>query len=337
MPWEASIRLTGISMARSRTSTGRGSTSGSHRLAPRGVHFGDDSAARILARGCNDYLSAIRRDRPDRFGAVATLPLPDIEGSLEQIAYALDVLELDGLSVMTNADGSYLGDTRGARVRPPDHVPRRSRTRSVSLTRSSNSSSTRRARSRSSTTATRSPKTQDVKYVFVHAGGTIQYLAPRFAIVDEMDVIPGAQDPWGAFPDVLPRLCWDTASPFSDPCSTCCDRSRARQRHVRGRLSIPATQSRSLACASSRTSPSSTTASAGGPRWVGCPTNPGPCEWRARSEVNDTLYDVTRWRMAPGSGPPWWLGGPRASPHTSCSPMAGTRRLLSLDEQEPSS
>ena len=200
MPWEASIRLTGISMARSRTSTGRGSTSGSHRLAPRGVHFGDDSAARILARGCNDYLSAIRRDRPDRFGAVATLPLPDIEGSLEQIAYALDVLELDGLSVMTNADGSYLGDTRGARVRPPDHVPRRSRTRSVSLTRSSNSSSTRRARSRSSTTATRSPKTQDVKYVFVHAGGTIQYLAPRFAIVDEMDVIPGAQDPWGRSP-----------------------------------------------------------------------------------------------------------------------------------------
>ena len=78
------------------------------------MHFGDDSAARILARGCNDYLSAIRRDRPDRFGAVATLPLPDIEGSLEQIAYALDVLELDGLSVMTNADGSYLGDRQRA-------------------------------------------------------------------------------------------------------------------------------------------------------------------------------------------------------------------------------
>jgi hypothetical protein len=29
-----------------------------------------------------------------------------------------------------------------------------------------------------------------VKYVFVHACGTIPYLASRFAIVDQMDVIP---------------------------------------------------------------------------------------------------------------------------------------------------
>ena len=43
---------------------------------------------------------ANRRDRPDRFGGFATLPLPDVDGSLEQIAYALDVLELDGVSVM---------------------------------------------------------------------------------------------------------------------------------------------------------------------------------------------------------------------------------------------
>ena len=59
-------------------------------------------------------------------------------------------------------------------------------------------------------------RTPDVKYVFVHAGGTIPYLASRFAIVDEMDVIPGAQER-GAFADVLPRLYWDTASAFSDP------------------------------------------------------------------------------------------------------------------------
>jgi predicted TIM-barrel fold metal-dependent hydrolase len=42
----------------------------------------------------------------------AALPLPDVDGSLEQLAYALDVLELDGVSLMTNAGGSYLGDTR---------------------------------------------------------------------------------------------------------------------------------------------------------------------------------------------------------------------------------
>jgi len=59
-------------------------------------------------------------------------------------------------------------------------------------------------------------RTPDVKYIFVHAGGTIPYLAARFAIVDEMNVIPGAEDR-GAFAEVLPRLHWDTASAFSDP------------------------------------------------------------------------------------------------------------------------
>jgi predicted TIM-barrel fold metal-dependent hydrolase len=77
-----------------------------------GVHFGDDAAARSLARKVNEYLADIRRDRPDRFGAFATLPLPDIEGSLDEIAYAFDVLDLDGVSVLTNAGASYLGDAR---------------------------------------------------------------------------------------------------------------------------------------------------------------------------------------------------------------------------------
>ena len=77
-----------------------------------GVHFGDDAAARALARRVNEYLAGIKRDRPDRFGAFAALPLPDVDGSLDQIAYALDVLELDGVSMMTNAGGGYLGDSR---------------------------------------------------------------------------------------------------------------------------------------------------------------------------------------------------------------------------------
>ena len=59
-------------------------------------------------------------------------------------------------------------------------------------------------------------RTPDVKYVFSHAGGTIPFVASRFAIVDEMNVIPGAQER-GAFADALPRLYWDTASAFGDP------------------------------------------------------------------------------------------------------------------------
>jgi aminocarboxymuconate-semialdehyde decarboxylase len=193
-----------------------------------GVHFGDDAAARKLARQVNEYLADIKRDRPDRFGAFAAVPLPDVEGSLDQIAYALDVLELDGVSIMTNAGGSYLGDSRFdpiftelqrraavVFVHPiasPDPI---AHTLGLPDTLLDYPVDTSRAIAKLhySNTFARTP---DVKYVFVHAGGTIPYLASRFAIVDEMDVIPGAQER-GAFADVLPHLYWDTASAFSDP------------------------------------------------------------------------------------------------------------------------
>jgi len=193
-----------------------------------GVHLGDDAAARILARRVNEYLADIKRDLPDRFGAFAALPLPDIEGSLDQISYALDLLELDGVSVMTNAGGSYLGDSRFDPIF--DELQRRAAVVFVhpiaspdpvahtlglpdSLLDYPADTSRAIAKLHYSNTFARTP---DVKYVFVHAGGTIPFLASRFAIVDQMDVIPGGHER-GMFADVLPRLHWDTASAFSDP------------------------------------------------------------------------------------------------------------------------
>jgi predicted TIM-barrel fold metal-dependent hydrolase len=193
-----------------------------------GVHLGDDAAARKLARQVNEYLADIQRDRPDRFGAFAALPLPDVEGSLDEIAYALDVLELDGVSIMTNAGGSYLGDSRFdpifaelqrraavVFVHPNASPDPTAHTLGLPDTLLDYPVDTSRAIAKLhySNTFARTP---DVKYVFVHAGGTIPYLATRFAIVDEMEVIPGAQER-GPFADVLPRLYWDTASAFSDP------------------------------------------------------------------------------------------------------------------------
>lgn len=77
-----------------------------------GVHFGDDVAARALAREVNDFGAQVRNERPQRFGHFASLPLPDVEGSLAEAAHALDVLGADGVTVETNHHGHYLGDPR---------------------------------------------------------------------------------------------------------------------------------------------------------------------------------------------------------------------------------
>ncbi|WP_410597290.1 amidohydrolase family protein [Amycolatopsis sp. lyj-23] len=75
-----------------------------------GVHFGDDAAARKLARHVNDTGAEVRRAHPDRFGHFASLPLPDVDGALAELAYAVDELGCDGVTIETNAGGRYLGD-----------------------------------------------------------------------------------------------------------------------------------------------------------------------------------------------------------------------------------
>jgi 6-methylsalicylate decarboxylase len=55
-----------------------------------------------------------------------------------------------------------------------------------------------------------------VKYIFSHAGGSIPYLAARFAIIDEMGFIAGGEQR-GAAADMFRRICWDTALAASDP------------------------------------------------------------------------------------------------------------------------
>jgi predicted TIM-barrel fold metal-dependent hydrolase len=75
-----------------------------------GVHFGDDADARSLARQVNEEGRRAVEEHPGRFGLLAALPLPDVAGALEEIAYSFDVLGADGVAVLTNAGGIYLGD-----------------------------------------------------------------------------------------------------------------------------------------------------------------------------------------------------------------------------------
>jgi predicted TIM-barrel fold metal-dependent hydrolase len=193
-----------------------------------GVHMGDDARARDLARRCNELSAKLVTERPDRFAGFACVPLPDVEGSLAELEYALDVLRLDGVLLFSNARGTYLGDTRFLPLFK--ELERRKAVVFVHPTASPDptahalglpdslidfvaDTSRAIAQLHYSNTFARTP---NVEYIFSHAGGTIPYLASRFAVVDAMGVIPGAEER-GTAANTFRRLHWDTALSWHDP------------------------------------------------------------------------------------------------------------------------
>ncbi len=75
-----------------------------------GVEMDTKDATARLARECNEGQAKIVSDRPRRFGFHAALPLPDVDASLRELEYALDHLHADGVAMLTNYHGAYVGD-----------------------------------------------------------------------------------------------------------------------------------------------------------------------------------------------------------------------------------
>lgn len=73
------------------------------------INFGDKNAAKILARKVNEDGAELVKKYPDQFGLLASLPVPDIKDSIEEIQYALGDLHADGFALPTNTLGVYLG------------------------------------------------------------------------------------------------------------------------------------------------------------------------------------------------------------------------------------
>lgn len=69
---------------------------------------------RDMARRVNEYVAELVTRYPDRFGSFATVPLPDVEGAVAEAGYALDELGADGVVLLTNYEGAYLGDAKYA-------------------------------------------------------------------------------------------------------------------------------------------------------------------------------------------------------------------------------
>ncbi|MFG2820904.1 amidohydrolase family protein [Kitasatospora sp. NPDC048365] len=75
-----------------------------------GTGFLDDpTAAADLARRLNDYCADLASRYPHRFGWFATLPMPDVPAAAEEARRALADLGADGVTLLANNRGSYLG------------------------------------------------------------------------------------------------------------------------------------------------------------------------------------------------------------------------------------
>ena len=158
-----------------------------------GIWFGNVQTARTLARNINEYAARLVQDHPGRFGFFATIPLPDTEGSLREVAYALDVLKADGIGLSTNYGDKWPGDPAYAPVF--DELNRR---KAIVYLHPTGPNCCRDLMPTVPYVLTELPhdttraitsllfsgsftRLRDIRFIFSHAGGTVPFLADRIS------------------------------------------------------------------------------------------------------------------------------------------------------------
>jgi 6-methylsalicylate decarboxylase len=185
-----------------------------------GIWFADNEEARILARECNEYAARLASQHPARFGVFAALPLPDVDASLKEIAYAFDVLRVDGVGLLTSFGDRWLGDPafapvlqelnrRKAIVYTHPTVANCCRNIQPEVHYSIIELATDTSRAIASILFTgAAARHPDIKFIFSHAGGTMPFIYQRLARYPVTDRALGlGQDIEGKVPGgVLPAL-----------------------------------------------------------------------------------------------------------------------------------
>ncbi len=185
-----------------------------------GLWFGNTKETVDLCRHCNEYAADLSRDHPDRFGVFASLPLPDVDASLKEIAFALDELKADGIGLLTSYGDRYPGDPAFAPVFDelnrrkavvyfhPTNAPCNQCQPEIPAATLDFPFDTTRAVTSMLFGGTFT-RCRDIKFIFSHAGGTIPFLAERISRLQNLPRF-GEKVPDGVIAE-LSRLYYDTA------------------------------------------------------------------------------------------------------------------------------
>lgn len=190
-----------------------------------------------LVGATNEWTAELVRARPDRFGLLATLPLPDLDASLVEVGHAFDVLGADGVVLPASlADGALLGDP------PQEELFAELDRRAAVVLVHPNPGYRCSCTGAPDFPAVVPPPLVDfvmdttravanllfrgvfrrypgIRFVLAHGGGTIPFLAGRLELAETW-VLP---DRDGSVRDELAGLYYETAQAFSAAALSCVD------------------------------------------------------------------------------------------------------------------
>ena len=187
------------------------------------VQFADAANAQRISRDSNEWAARIAKDHPGRFGSFIMLPLQDIDASLKEIEYGLDVLKADGIGLLTSYGDKWLGHASFAPI-----MAELNRRRAILYTHPTAANCCRNILTPDvqptvvefgtdttrtivdivfSGTAARNP---NIDFIFSHAGGTLPFLTERLLRAPIIDPKLVARVPNGVMHE-LKRFYYDTA------------------------------------------------------------------------------------------------------------------------------